>query len=72
MRSNVQEVAAKARAESLSYEQFSSTWSSASRMCASAPHRTRLRASHLPLEKTLQTFDRKRLPRKVDAHVNGL
>ena len=63
MRSNVQEVAAKARAESLSYEQD-----------VRRQHRIEraLRASHLPLEKTLQTFDRKRLPRKVDAHVNGL
>ena len=31
-----------------------------------------LRASGLPLEKTLKSFDRKRLPRKVDAHVNVL
>jgi len=31
-----------------------------------------LRQSKLPLEKSLETFDRKRLPRKVAAHVNVL
>ena len=31
-----------------------------------------LRASRLPLEKTLKSFDRKRLPPKVDAHINVL
>lgn len=31
-----------------------------------------LRASKLPLEKTLESFDRKRLPRKVDAQLNVL
>ncbi len=31
-----------------------------------------LRGSKLPLEKTLEAFDRDRLPRKVDAHVNVL
>ncbi len=73
MRSNVQEVAAKARAESLSYEQFLLDLVEREQDVR-RQHRIEraLRASHLPLEKTLQTFDRKRLPRKVDAHVNGL
>ena len=31
-----------------------------------------LKESKLPLEKTLDTFDRKRLPRKVNVHVNTL
>ena len=31
-----------------------------------------LRASHLPLDKTLETFERKRLPRKIDTLVNVL
>jgi DNA replication protein DnaC len=31
-----------------------------------------LRASNLPLEKTLEGFERKRLPRKVDAHISVL
>ncbi len=31
-----------------------------------------LRASKLPLEKSLQAFDRKRLPRKVAAHLDAL
>lgn len=31
-----------------------------------------LRESNLPLEKTLQSFERKRLPRKVDAHLSVL
>ena len=73
MRSNVQAVAAKARAESLSYEQFLLDLVEREQDVR-RQHRIEraLRASHLPLEKTLQTFDRKRLPRKVDAHVNGL
>lgn len=31
-----------------------------------------LRESKLPLEKSLKAFDRKRLPRKVDAHLGQL
>ena len=31
-----------------------------------------VRASGLPLEKTLKSFDRKRLPRKVNTHINVL
>ena len=37
-------------------------------IASSAP----LRASKLPLEKTIKSFERKRLPRKVDAHINVL
>ena len=40
------------------------------------PHSKRieraLRASRLPMEKMLKSFDRKRLPPKVDAHINVL
>jgi DNA replication protein DnaC len=31
-----------------------------------------LHESHLPLEKTFETFDRKRLPRKIDVQVSSL
>ena len=73
MRSDVTEVADQARAESLSYEQF--FLELVERECdVRRQHRIEraLRASGLPLEKTLKSFDRKRLPRKVDAHVNVL
>ncbi len=73
MRSNLQEVAEKARAESLSYEQFLLDLVEREQDTRRQHRIDRaLRASNLPLEKTLQTFDRTRLPRKVDAHVNGL
>ena len=73
MRSDVVEVADHARSESLSYEQF--FLELVERECdVRRQHRIErtLRASGLPLEKTLKSFDRKRLPRKVDAHVNVL
>ena len=73
MRSAFAEVADHARAESLSYEQF--FLELVERECdVRRQHRIEraLRASGLPLEKTLKSFDRKRLPRKVDAHINVL
>ena len=73
MHSSFQEVAEHARAESLSYEEFLLELADRERDVR-RQHRIEraLRASNLPLEKTLETFDRKRLPRKVDAHVNVL
>ena len=63
MRSDVVEVADHARSESLSYEQF--FLELVERECdVRRQHRIErtLRASRLPLEKTLKSFDRKRLP----------
>lgn len=73
VRSTYQEVAEQAQRESLSYEDFLLEVMERERDIRSQ-HRTErwLRSSKLPLEKTLKTFDRKRLPRKVDAHVNLL
>ena len=73
MRGAFQEVAEQARAESLSYEDFLLTL--VGQECdVRRQHRIEraLRSSNLPLEKTLEGFDRKRLPRKVDAHLNVL
>ena len=73
MRNDSAEVADHARSESLSYEQF--LLELVDRECdVRRQHRIErgLRVSGLPLEKTLKSFDRKRLPRKVDAHVNVL
>ncbi len=73
IRSSCQEVATQARAESLSYEQFLLTLVDQERDVRRQGRIARaLRASNLPLEKTLEAFDRQRLPRKVDAHVNVL
>src|SRR3990172_868630 len=68
-----QEAAEKARKESLSYETFLLDVMEQERQ-QRRHHRTKraLKASKLPLEKPLDTFDRKRLPRKVDAHLNVL
>lgn len=73
MRSELAEVADRSRSESLSYEQF--LFELVERECdVRRQHRIErgLRVSGLPLEKTLKSFERKRLPRKVDAHVNLL
>ena len=73
MRSSCQEVAQQARAASLSYEDYLLTLVDQERDVRRQGRIARaLRASNLPLEKTLEGFDRKRLPRKVDAHVNVL
>lgn len=73
IRSSCQEVAEQARAESLSYEEFLLVLVDQERDVRRQGRIERaLRASNLPLEKTLVGFDRKRLPRKVDAHINVL
>ena len=73
MRGSVQQVAEQARADSASYEDFLLTLVDQERDARRQGRIARaLRASNLPLEKTLESFDRKRLPRKVDAHVNVL
>ncbi len=72
-RNDFPEEADQARAESLSYEQF--LLELVERECdVRRQHRIEraLRVSGLPLAKTLKSFDRKRLPRKVDAHINVL
>jgi len=73
MRSSYQKIAEHARADSASFEEFLLELADSERDVR-RQHRIQraLRASNLPLEKTLETFDRKRLPRKVDAHVNVL
>lgn len=73
MRTCYAEVADQARQESLSYEQYllelvQQEW------CTRREHRIArfLRESHLPLEKTLATFDRQRLSAKLQAQLNTL
>ncbi len=73
MRSCFQEVADQARADTASYEDFLLTLVDQERDVRRQGRIARaLRTSNLPLEKTLEAFDRKRLPRKVDAHLNVL
>jgi len=63
----------RARREDLSYEQYLQEL--LERECEDRRARRiarLLRESRLPLEKTLEAFDRKRLPRKVAAHLNAL
>jgi DNA replication protein DnaC len=67
------EQAEQARRDSWSYEQY--LLQVLERECEARRHNRiarLLRESRLPLEKTLQSFDRKRLPRKVDAHLGVL
>ena len=73
IRSSFQQVGEQARAESLSYEEFLLALVDQERDVRRQGRIARaLRASNLPLEKTLEGFERKRLPRKVDAHINVL
>ena len=73
IRSSCQKVAEQARAESLSHEEFLLARVDQERDVRRQGRIERaLRASNLPLEKPLEGFDRKRLPRKVDAHINVL
>ena len=73
MRSGFPQVAEQARADSSSYEQFLLTLVDQERDVRRQRRVARaLRASHLPLDKTLETFERKRLPRKIDTLVNVL
>jgi DNA replication protein DnaC len=73
MRTAYGEIAQQARQESLSYEQYllelvQQEWATR------REHRIArfLRESHLPLEKNLATFDRKRLSAKLQAQLNTL
>lgn len=62
-----------AREESLSYEKYLFELMEKEREVRKQNKITRLlRQSSLPLEKTLESFDRKRLPSKVDAQVSIL
>jgi len=62
-----------ARRESLSYERYLLELMEREREVRRQNRIIRLlRESKLPLEKTLSTFDRKRLPRKIDAQINVL
>ena len=63
----------QARADSSSYEEFLLALVDQERDVRRQRRIERaLRASHLPLDKTLETFERKRLPRKIDTLVNVL
>lgn len=67
------EQAELARRETLSYEHY--LLEVMQRECEARRHNRiarLLRESKLPLEKSLQSFDRKRLPRKVDAQLSVL
>jgi len=67
------EEADQARTESLSYEQYLLELTSQERTVRRQNRVNRLlRQSQLPLEKSLESFDRKRLPPKINAHVNVL
>jgi len=73
VRSNLDEVAQRARQEGLSYEAF--LLELVERECdVRRQHRIAraLQVSKLPLEKTLEAFDRSRLPRPVDAQLSAL
>jgi DNA replication protein DnaC len=62
-----------ARRESLSYEQYLLELMERELEVRRQNRIIRLlKESKLPLEKTLSTFDRKRLPRKIDAQINVL
>lgn len=68
-----QEHADAARRESLSYERYLFDLMEREREARRQNRIARLlRQSKLPLEKTLETFDRSRLPRTVNAHVDVL
>jgi len=68
-----QEQADRARGESSTYEQYLLDLMEREREVRQQNRVARLlRESKLPLEKTLEAFDRKRLARKVNAHVDAL
>jgi DNA replication protein DnaC len=73
IRAQYQEEAHRAQQESLSYEQYllELTQQECQERCQRRMERN-LRASKLPLEKTLASFDLKRLPRKVLQQVRTL
>jgi DNA replication protein DnaC len=68
-----EEQAEEARREELSYEQYLLEVMEREREVRRQNRIIRLlRQSKLPLEKTMDTFDRKRLPRAVNAHIDVL
>ena len=68
-----QDEAHRARSEGLSHEQYLLEIMQHEREARAQNRIARhLRASKLPLEKTLETFDRGRLGRKLKAHINVL
>ena len=73
MRGCYQQIAEQARKESFSYEQYLVELLQLE--CETRRHNRiarNLRASKLPSSKTLDNFDKKRLPAKVAAHLNVL
>ena len=73
VRACYEDQAALARQESLSYEHYLLEVLERERETRRQNRIARLlRESKLPLEKTLQSFDRQRLPRAVDAHLGVL
>lgn len=68
-----EEEAETARRESLSYERYLLELIEHEQEVRRANRIKRLlRESHLPLDKTFETFDRKRLPRRIDMQVSSL
>lgn len=68
-----EEEAETARRESLSYEHYLLELIEHEQEVRRENRIKRLlRESHLPLDKTFETFDRKRLPRKIDMQVSSL
>jgi len=73
IRSSCQKVAEQARAESLSHEEFLlALVDQGARRAAPRPHRASSTGVEPAAGETPEGFDRKRLPRKVDAHINVL
>lgn len=73
IRKNYLDVAETARQESMSYEEF--LYQLVSYECQERKQNKinrELKLSRLPLEKSLQSFDRKRLPMKVNAQLSAL
>ncbi len=73
MRADYQEVSKQAQQEELSYPAY--LYDLVSRECEVRRHKRidlLLRDARLPLEKNLKSFDRKRLPRKINHQLNFL
>jgi DNA replication protein DnaC len=73
IRKNYLDVAETARQESMSYEEF--LYQLASYECQERKQNKtnrELKLSRLPLEKNLQSFDRQRLPMKINAQLSAL
>src|SRR5476649_1040023 len=73
MRQSFEEEAERARAESLSFEQYLLCMAEREIEARRQNRVARLlRQSRLPLEKTFESFERKRLPVKIDRQLNVL